>query len=787
MLPFQLSGFVGRERELGELADLLHANRLLTLTGPGGVGKTRLALELASRCRERFADGTSFVSLAAIRDPSLVLTTIAQTLGIPRAGPRLPQERLVDHLRDRTSLVLLDNFEQVMAAASAIADLLAACPHLHIVVTSRERLRLRGEQVYPVKPLSLDAAERLLTEPGTPLPEAVQLFVERARARRPDFELTSQNAASVLGICRRVDGLPLAIELATARLGVLPPHALLGYLDRRLPLLTDGARDLPDRQRTLADTLAWSYELLTEPERRLFIGLSVFAGGCTLEAVEAVCGTPPAPDPPLFEVISALVEKSLVLADEQGQEPRLSMLETIREYASDQLDHHEDADALRRRHATYYLRLAERVRGEQHGIQAAVWLDRLEVEHANLRAALDWGESCDPDESHETGPTPSDGAIGRLDLATQLVDAMMWFWIMRGHLPEGRERQARLLARAAPGTSTRARALLSSSALARYRGDHAAAVALGQEGLALWQALGERRQVAIALARLGDAHSLRGDYREARQYLERSAEIFRELGGESDLEHPTRLMLGQAAWVVGELTHAQRLFEENLAAGRTMGDLHTVQVSLRHLGLLAHRRGELDESLVLFDESLRHVRQLDDRACVMSGLAALAITAAALGRAEHAAHLLAAVSHLNALTGVALMPFLREPYESRVAAVRAQLGERDFESAWAHGSALSLDEAIEAALAVRGEHVQDMPAAAAGHRRERNGTLPANLTPREVDVLRLIVAGWSTKQIASELVVTAPTIERHITHIYEKIGARGRAAAAAFALRHGIE
>jgi DNA-binding CsgD family transcriptional regulator/tetratricopeptide (TPR) repeat protein len=437
---------------------------------------------------------------------------------------------------------------------------------------------------------------------------------------------------------------------------------------------------------------------------------------------------------------------------------------------------------------TYYLGLAERVRNEQHGDQAAAWLDRLEVEQANLRAALDWGEACDPDETPEAGSAPSDGAIGRLDLATRLVDALMWFWIMRGHLQEGRERQARLLARAAPGTRIRARALATASGLARYRGDYGTAVALGQEGLALWQAFGERRQVAVALARLGDAHSLRGDYSEAQQYLEQSAAIFRELGGEADLEHPTRLMLGQAAWVVGDVTTAQRLFEENLVTGRAMGDLHTVQASLRYLGLLAHQRGELRESLALFDESLRRVRQLDDRACVMSGLAALATAAASLGRAEQAAHLLAAVRHLNELTGVALMPFLREPYESRLAAVRAQLGEMDFESAWAHGYALSLDEAIDAALAVSGEHVQDTTGAALGDCRERNGTLPlpADLTPRERDVLRLMAAGYSTKQIASELVVAIPTVDRHITHIYEKIGARGRAAAAAFALKHGI-
>jgi non-specific serine/threonine protein kinase len=245
-------------------------------------------------------------------------------------------------------------------------------------------------------------------------------------------------------------------------------------------------------------------------------------------------------------------------------------------------------------------------------------------------------------------------------------------------------------------------------------------------------------------------------------------------------------MLGQAAWVAGEVTKAQRLFEENLVTGRAMGDLHTVQASLRYLGLLAHQRGELRESLALFDESLRRVRQLDDRACVMSGLAALATAAASLGRAEQAAHLLAAVRHLNELTGLALMPFLREPYESRLAAIRAQLGERDFESAWAHGYALSLDEAIDAALAVSGEQVQDTAGAALGDCRERNGTLPADLTPRERDVLRLLAAGYSTKQIASELVVAVPTVDRHITHIYEKIGARGRAAAAAFAIRHGI-
>jgi predicted ATPase/transcriptional regulator with XRE-family HTH domain len=473
-LPSAWNTLVGREREVAAVAESLCGSnvRLLTLTGTGGVGKTRVALQVASDVADAFADGVYFVDLSSVADPTLTVTTIARSLGVRDLGKRPVLDSLKAHLLDKSALVVLDNFEQILPAATAVADLIAACPGIKILVTSRAHLRLQVEHVVEVLPL-------VLPEPGLNADAigespAVELFVRCSTRVRSDFRLNDQNADAVADICRRLDGLPLAIELAAARLKLLDANGLLMRLEPRMPLLTGGARDLPARQRTLADTINWSYDLLDDAGRYLFRRLSVFVGGCTLVAIESVCAPQRdapvelrrSPDTGVLDGLTTLVDLNLLrrLAGPDG-EPRFIMLETVREYASERLIHSGDAEAVQRRHAAYYLRFVELARPQLRGPQARGWLDRIEADQANLYAAIDWGESVG--ERLDDAEDSVEGLSG-LEVATRIVEAVAWFWMLRSHLPQGWRRLQRLLEATRSGTSAHARALLVAGALAHY-------------------------------------------------------------------------------------------------------------------------------------------------------------------------------------------------------------------------------------------------------------------------------------------------------------------------------
>ena len=599
-LPLQLTSFVGREQDVAAAVKLLRCPevRLLTLTGPAGVGKTRLALQVATDLLESAPDGVYFVNLAPLRDPDLVLPTVAQTLALREVEGQPLLALLRASLQDKQLLLVLDNFEQVVTAAPSLVDLLETCTALKILVTSREALRLRAEHQFPVPPLALPDLTCLPEHTALVQYPAVSLFLHRAQAARPDFQLTPENAAAIAELCIHLDGLPLAIELAAARVKWLAPQELLARLDHRLQLLTGGARDLPERQQTLQNTITWSYDLLSTEEQQLFRRLAVFAGGCQLAAAEAVSRTLDDGTLPIWQVVSSLIDKSLLQVTEQaGEGPRLIMLETLQEYGLECLAMHGEEEATRRAHAEYYLRLAEEAEPKLLGAQEAMWLERLEREHDNLRAALHWSL-----EQRKAGHS--------MELALRLGGALEPLWILHGYYNEGRTfLEHALVASQSVMVSIRAKALRTAAYLALNQDDLQRAATFCEESLALSRELGDTAGITDALEIRGHLARIQNDFVAARSLIEEVVSLARETGDKWRFASG----LHDLAWVCleqGEYSRARSMYEECLTAFRELGITSGIAASLNQLALVLivslddqERVGLLlEESLVLWKQ-----------------------------------------------------------------------------------------------------------------------------------------------------------------------------------------
>ena len=682
-LPAPATAFIGRAREVEEIVDLLRSDvRLLTLTGPGGIGKTRLAIECAGALADRFAHGVFFVDLASTSDTDLFGPTIAHALEVPEGGGAEPLAALAQHLRERQLLLVLDNFEQIEPAAPLVGDLLRASHSLKVLVTSRSPLRLYGESEYLVPPLSLPAAENE-TRAVPYSSEAVALFLARAQAARRGFDV-DQHAPAIRELCVRLDGLPLALELAAARTRELSPERMLEALPQRLELASRGPRDVPQRQRTLRATLEWSHDLLDELEQRSFAHLAVFAGGATTEAAERVAGA-------AGEVVQALVEKSLLVATERSAGRRFGMLETVREFANEQLSALPEADELRQRHAEYFGAMAEDVEDRLvGGIDDRGPLDRVEDEHDNLRAALGWLRTT-----------------GQPEQELRLATALKLFWWVRGHLSEGRHWLEGALGRGElQQPALRAKGLAAAGVLAYKQADYARAAALWEEGLDLYRSLDDAEGVARALAELGGVAVAEGHYDRGTELYEESRDLYRKLG--ETLSLGTVLAnLGDIALNRGDYDTAAERCEEALALQRQLGDKEGPAISLFNLSRAELGRGRRAEAAASLAESLELARAIGYRELIaycLEGIAGVAATSAAL--AERAASLSGAAQALFDALGLVPQAHELELHEQALEQLRAHLGPPAYDLARSTGRRFELERAIGDAIELARELMQ---------------------------------------------------------------------------------
>ena len=710
-LPTPRTSLIGREREVAQAADLLQQAdvRLLSLTGAGGAGKTRLAIAVAAAAANNFSGGVQFVGLASIANPDLVATALAKSLGLQQVPTRSIPELLSNFLLDAGPfLFVLDNFEQVLPAATVVAEILSACPAVKVLVTSRACLHIYGEHEFPVAPLDQDSA--------------VQLFLQRARAVRPNFAVTEENSSAIAQICSRLDGLPLAIELAAARTKLLSPTAILDRLQSRLQLLTSGALDLPERQQTLRNTIDWSHDLLNEAEQKLFRRLAVFVGGCTMEGGEAVCNTRYDLGIDLFDGLSSLLDKNLIQrAEQHDSEARFTMLDTIREYAIERLSSNGEDRASRRAHAAYCLVIAEEGNPELSPVERAAWLSRCDLEIDNFRSALDW--------LFETQD---------LDWALRLCMALFRFWDMREHLAEGRSHLEKVLRLAGDGyLPERARIGIFLGALSTALGDFPAARRFSQQSLKLYEALQDHRGIAASLNALGIGARDSGEYETAQSYFERTLEFWRSLPDSietarclhnlanvakargdysraqfalreaTDIFEKVRDRCG-AAWSMnqqgdimreqGDLDAAADQYRRALKVFREARDRWGCARSLTDLGYLHCQRKQYDAAREAYREALELFVELGHKRGMARALEGCACLAAAQGQAARALKLAAAAEHLRRLISARLTQVEQSKLDKNLSLAWKSLDEREGKQAWAEGSTMSIDLAIRYSL-----------------------------------------------------------------------------------------